>query len=310
VLTLFLNKINRYLFISLFQKQFFSTNIQRVIIFKKTQEITDWLRSKAKNYKSVGFVPTMGALHEGHLSLIEFSKIDNDLTVCSIFVNPTQFNNTTDFEKYPSTLESDIYLLEKAGCDILFLPQKDEIYPVDFLKKNYTLGYLENILEGKYRPGHFQGVCMVVDRLLDIVPCNTLYLGRKDYQQCLVLQKMAKEFHPNVFIKTCETKRTENGLAMSSRNLRLNETERKTAEVLFKCLSQIKNEATHQSLVLLLKTASDEIVSAGFDIDYLAVTDNALIEITHLTRGEIYVVLVAATINKIRLIDNLIFTAL
>jgi pantoate--beta-alanine ligase len=280
-----------------------------VIIYKKTQEISHWLRIEAKNAKTIGFVPTMGALHEGHLSLIEVSKKENDLTVCSIFVNPTQFNNPSDFEKYPTTLENDIYLLEKAGCDILFIPQKDEIYPDGFLKKNYTLGYLENIFEGKYRPGHFQGVCMVVDRLLDIVSCHTLYLGRKDYQQCLVLQKMTNEFHPNVFIKTCETKRTENGLAMSSRNLRLNETERKTAEVLFKCLSQIKNEANHQSLDLLLKSASDEIVGAGFDIDYLAVTDEALIEITHLTKGEIYVVLVAAMINNIRLIDNLIFTA-
>lgn len=279
-----------------------------MIIIKRAQDICDWLKTETNQVKSVGFVPTMGALHEGHLSLIDISKQENNLTVCSIFVNPTQFNNPSDFEKYPSTLESDIFLLENAGCDVLFLPQQDEIYPDDYQKKSYDLGYLETILEGKYRPGHFQGVCMVVDRLLEIVNCNTLYLGRKDYQQCLVLQKMTEDFHSNVTIKTCETKRTESGLAMSSRNLRLTDKERKTAEVLFKSLSRIKNEATHQHLDKLIKSVSDDITNATFEIDYLAVTDEKLIETTELTKDNTYVGLVAATINNIRLIDNLIFT--
>ena len=280
-----------------------------MIVFKKKKDLTDWLASEPQCAKSLGYVPTMGALHEGHLSLIEVSKTENNLTACSIFVNPTQFNNPADFEKYPSTLEADIFLLEKAGCDILFLPSKDEIYPDDFHKKNYNLGYLENILEGKYRPGHFQGVCMVVDRLLDIVSCKNLYLGKKDYQQCLVLQKMTKEFHPNVCIKTCETKRMETGLAMSSRNLRLNDGERKTAEILFKSLSRIKNEANQESLDVLIKSVSADMVGAGFEIDYITVTDEELVETTELSKGRIYIALVAATLNNIRLIDNLMFTA-
>ena len=280
-----------------------------MIVFKKKKDLTDWLASEPQCAKSLGFVPTMGALHEGHLSLIEVSKRENNLTACSIFVNPTQFNNPADFEKYPFTLEADIFLLERAGCDILFLPSKDEIYPDDFHKKNYNLGYLEKILEGKYRPGHFQGVCMVVDRLLDIVSCKNLYLGKKDYQQCLVLQKMTKEFHPYVCIKTCETKRTETGLAMSSRNLRLNDTERKTAEILFKSLSRIKNEANQESLDVLIKSVSADMVGAGFEIDYITVTDEELVETTELSKGGIYIALVAATLNNIRLIDNLMFTA-
>ena len=162
-----------------------------MILFKTTtplQKVLERLRSKGKK---IGFVPTMGALHDGHLSLIKYCKTQCDIVVCSIFVNPTQFNSKEDFEKYPITIEQDIYLLETNHTDILFLPAVDEIYTNGIQQlQQFNLGYLEEILEGKYRPGHFQGVCNVVCRLLNIVKPDVIFLGRKDYQQYLVLKKM------------------------------------------------------------------------------------------------------------------------
>src|SRR5215217_1370627 len=161
-----------------------------MIIFKQARQLTLHIESLRNNGKTIGFVPTMGALHQGHLSLIEHSKQKSDVTVCSIFINPTQFNNPEDFLKYPVTQEQDILLLANASCDILFLPQKEEIYQPGFEPKHYELGYLETILEGLHRPGHFQGVCQVVDILLNIVQPHFLFLGQKDYQQCMVISTL------------------------------------------------------------------------------------------------------------------------
>jgi len=162
-----------------------------MIILKKSQELQQQLNDYREKGESVGFVPTMGALHDGHLSLLKSSKAENTVTVCSIFVNPAQFNDSSDFAKYPSTLDQDIYKLETAGCDILFLPSVEEIYPAGISeRKEYDLGYLNTILEGKFRPGHFQGVCMAVERLLEIVLPNNLYLGQKDFQQCMIIIRL------------------------------------------------------------------------------------------------------------------------
>ncbi|HNF39216.1 MAG TPA: pantoate--beta-alanine ligase, partial [Chitinophagaceae bacterium] len=155
-----------------------------MVLFKKSEDLSKWIETQrrltpSEQFFSMGFVPTMGALHQGHISLIEASKAENDLTVCSIFVNPTQFNDTKDFEKYPATIETDIEKLEAAGCDVLFLPAVSEIYPQGTqLLKHYNLGFLETVLDGKFRPGHFQGVCQVVERLLQIVKPTQLYLGQ------------------------------------------------------------------------------------------------------------------------------------
>src|SRR6476620_9509378 len=154
-----------------------------MILFKKAAQLSGYLRKQKTNGLSIGFVPTMGALHSGHLSLIAASKKEQSITVCSIFVNPTQFNNPDDFKHYPVRIEEDIEQLLKSDCDILFLPSAEEIYPVGYAAKHYDLGLLETILEGHYRPGHFQGVCQVVDRLLEIIEPTSLYLGQKDYQQ-------------------------------------------------------------------------------------------------------------------------------
>ncbi|HKB42998.1 MAG TPA: pantoate--beta-alanine ligase, partial [Chitinophagaceae bacterium] len=162
-----------------------------MILFKKKAGLRNWLNARQKKGYKINFVPTMGALHAGHISLIELSKQSNAISLCSIFVNPTQFNDRRDFEKYPATLENDIYLLEKGECDILFLPSVKEIYPDEASQKiHYDIGYLETVLEGKYRPGHFQGVCMVMHRLLEIVKPNRLYLGQKDFQQLMVIKRL------------------------------------------------------------------------------------------------------------------------
>jgi len=277
-----------------------------MIIFKKAAELSSFIDNQRVMNKKVGFVPTMGALHAGHLSLIKQSKSDNDITVCSIFVNPTQFNNPEDFKKYPITIDDDIKLLEEASCDILFLPSPYEIYPVDFKKKLYPLGFLEQVLEGKHRPGHFQGVCMVVERLLNIVHCDNLYLGKKDYQQCMVLKKLIEITHLKVNIIIAETIREKNGLAMSSRNQRLTAAEKEKSLSIYKSLNHIKNNLKPGSLNPIIQESKSMLTKSDFIIDYLEITDSNLNEVSNWDGKTPLVALVAATINSIRLIDNMI----
>src|SRR6188474_765813 len=162
-----------------------------MIILKKPNQLHDFLERRRNERKKIGFTPTMGALHAGHVSLVNAAKKQNDLVVCSIFVNPTQFNDPEDFRKYPVSIEKDMLMLEGAGCDVLFLPLIQDIYPSGTKNlKHYELGFLETVLEGKFRPGHFQGVCQIMHRLLEIVLPDNLYLGQKDYQQCLIIKKL------------------------------------------------------------------------------------------------------------------------
>ena len=279
-----------------------------MIIFKKAADITHYLSAQKAKGKSTGFVPTMGALHKGHLSLIEKAGDETALVVCSIFVNPTQFNNPKDFEKYPVTLEQDIYLLEKAGCGVLFLPSVEEIYPAG-LKSNvqFDLGYLEEIMEGKFRPGHFQGVCQVMYRLLQIVQPNKLYLGQKDLQQCMVIKKMGMVNYPSVEIIINPTQREPDGLAMSSRNLRLDKNERQQAPEIFKAMQIVKKDILPGEVANLKHAASQKLTEAGFKVDYVEIADaNTLRIITNWDGKENIVVLVAAFLNEVRLIDNLL----
>lgn len=189
--------------------------------------------------KSIGFVPTMGALHEGHLSLIQNSNQKADITICSIFVNPAQFNQQADFDHYPKTVDDDIQLLKQSNCTILFLPSVEEVYPNGYKSTTtYNLGFIENILEGKYRPGHFQGVCLVIERLLRIISSDYLFLGQKDYQQCMVIEQLLNliQLVKKPTIAVLPTLREQTGLAMSSRNRRLNLDERKSAAHMYKAL--------------------------------------------------------------------------
>ena len=281
-----------------------------MILFKKASELSEYLDAQRKNGRTLGFCPTMGALHAGHISLIESSKKSNDLTVASIFVNPAQFNNTQDFEKYPVTIEHDIEMLEDAACDILFIPTVKEIYPDGYANlKNYELGFIETVLEGKFRPGHYQGVCMIMERLLKIVLPQNLFLGQKDYQQCMVIKKLIQlvAMDKRIKINICPTLREKDGLAMSSRNLRLNPEERKKAASIFKALSFINTNFEEGKIEELKQNAVSILKENGFTVDYVEIADaSSLQEIKIRSGKQKSVALVAAFLNEVRLIDNLI----
>ena len=278
-----------------------------MIIFKKTYDISAFILRKKKENQRIGFVPTMGALHTGHISLIEESKKENDLTVVSIFVNPTQFNNPADFEKYPKTIEDDINRLEAASCDVLFLPDTEEVYPDPTFKPLYDIGELEIILEGKYRPGHFQGVCQVVHRLLDIVSPHNLYLGQKDFQQCLVIKRMIEDNAIPVNVHIVETMREADGLAMSSRNLRLSNKQRGVANTIYEVLQWVKDEVKPGELMLTKVQGSVYLTKHNFKVDYLEIVHPEDLSIMYSWDGKKnYVILTAAYLGEIRLIDNLL----
>lgn len=282
-----------------------------MILFKSIKDLQKWLESQRSSGRQIGFVPTMGALHPGHISLINASRQDNPVTVCSIFVNPTQFNDPADFEKYPITLDKDIRLLEEAGCSVLFLPSVTEIYPDGpKARMHYDLGYLETRLEGFYRPGHFQGVCMVVHRLLDIVQPNHLYLGQKDYQQCMVITRLVELTGiKNVEVKVCPTLREADGLAMSSRNMRLSAADRQTATAIYRCLLYIKENLAAGDLSLLMQAACGQLEAAGFRVDYVDIADaHTLAPVSQWDGQQPLVALVAAFLNEVRLIDNMLLT--
>jgi pantoate--beta-alanine ligase len=281
-----------------------------MILVKKVSDLKDLLQHEKSKSSQTGFVPTMGALHDGHLSLLSRSVKENQKSVCSIFINPTQFNDVKDFEKYPVTLERDIPLLEKNGCDILFLPSVKEIYPDGLTSAvHYNLGFLETILEGKYRPGHFQGVCQVMHRLLDIVRPDNLYMGRKDYQQCMVVNRLIELSGFDTKLHLCPTLREADGLAMSSRNLRLQPDDRQKASTLFHALSYLKAQLKPGSLEMIRKNAMAMLDEKGFKTDYLAIADANTLEPTdHWDGSQNLVALVAAVINDVRLIDNMLIT--
>ncbi|MBX3257747.1 MAG: pantoate--beta-alanine ligase [Chitinophagaceae bacterium] len=283
-----------------------------MFIIKLAKDVHQYLQNRRLQGHMVGFVPTMGALHNGHLSLIEASRKANGITVCSIFVNPTQFNDSEDFQKYPVTLENDICQLEKAGCDVLFLPSVNEIYPRGPERKNlsYDLGYLETVLEGQYRPGHFQGVCQVMDRLMHIVEPHNLYLGQKDYQQCMVIKKLLLLIGSHAHINICPTFRQPDGLAMSSRNMRLNEEERKLATGLYECLTFISKNIQPGPLNAVLKDARTVLESKKLLPDYIEIADAGTLRLLDNWDGQTKIVaLIAAFMGKIRLIDNMVLPA-
>lgn len=283
-----------------------------MVLYREKQALRQHIYSRKKAGQTIGFVPTMGALHSGHLSLIEQSRKDNSITICSIFVNPTQFNDPNDFLKYPITIETDIAQLAEAGCDILFLPSSVEIYgatPPLPGSEHYDLGYLETVLEGSHRPGHFQGVCMVVRRLLEITDPNRLYLGQKDYQQCMVLTRLVELMgrKDGLSIRICPTLREEDGLAMSSRNMRLNPESRKVAPTIFQTLDYIRQHLAPGDLQALKNAGIIRLEAAGFRVDYLEIADADSLQLVSGWDGSRKLVaLVAAFTGEVRLIDNLL----
>lgn len=281
-----------------------------MIIFKNAVQLSDFLLQKKKKQKQVGFVPTMGALHQGHIALLNRSVECNDLTVCSIFVNPAQFNDPDDFHKYPVTIEQDIYLLESSGCNVLFLPSASEIYPDGILNlEKYDLGFLETVLEGKYRPGHFQGVCQVVHRLLDIVLPHTLYLGQKDYQQNLVIKKLLEliSLDKKIKVEFLPTVREPDGLAMSSRNKRLSKDARLIVPVISKSLRLIAENIKPGKTGALIQMAVSQLEAATLKTDYIVLANADTLEsLTDWDGKQKVVVLAAAYSEGVRLIDNIL----
>lgn len=280
-----------------------------MIVFKEAATATKYLEQLRHDGRRIGFAPTMGALHAGHISLIERSKQSCDITVCSIFVNPTQFNDPKDFEKYPVTLSNDILLLENASCDILFLPSVHEIYPNGTeAAHHYDLGQIEYLLEGKYRPGHFQGVCQVVHRLLSIVQPDELFMGQKDYQQCLVIKRLVQLLELPVEVITSTTFREASGLAMSSRNLRLNEPEKHEAAAIAAMLQYIKENYKKAPFSRLREYATAQLLASGFTaVDYVSIANaDTLQDEDTLKPGQKLVALIAAFIGEVRLIDNMV----
>jgi len=281
-----------------------------MILLKKAADLHNWLEIQQKKGKMIGFVPTMGALHAGHISLIEASQKSNSITVCSLFINPAQFNDPSDFDKYPTTVEKDIYQLEAIDCDVLFLPSVKEIYPdATSTKTKYDLGYLDTILEGKYRPGHFQGVCKAVHRLLEIVKPDRLYLGQKDYQQCMVIKKLIGLIGMSGVIEVVisPTLREADGLAMSSRNLRLLKNERRKATAIFRSLNMIKQNFQKENFSALKNKAELLLAENSFTTDYIEIADAGNLQLVDNRDGkQKLVALIAASLNEVRLIDNML----
>jgi pantoate--beta-alanine ligase len=279
-----------------------------MIIYKEGKKLENHLNSLEFENK-IGFVPTMGAIHKGHISLIEKAKSENKIVVSSIFVNPTQFNDQKDFINYPKTIENDILLLTKAGCDVLFLPTVETMYPLGIeILEHFELGYLDTILEGKHRPGHFQGVCNIVFRLLSIIKPQKLYLGKKDYQQCLVIKEMISLKNLQVSTIICETVREIDGLAMSSRNLRLSKDARIKSSNLYKMLQFCKDSLCQGEIECQLSFPIEQLKLNDFSFDYFEIVNaNSLKPITYWDGKEPIMIIVAVFLDGIRLIDNLVF---
>ncbi len=255
---------------------------------------------------TVGFVPTMGALHAGHVSLVETAKTANDIVVASIFVNPTQFNDPKDLSNYPRTIEADKLLLEHAGCDILFLPSVEEMYPTPELL-DMDFGMLENVMEGAFRPGHFRGMATVVSKFFNMVNPDTAYFGEKDFQQLAIIREMNRRQLNGIEIVGCETLREANGLAMSSRNIHLTDEERSKSGIIYKALQQAVAIFPEKGAVFtsnLVKQMIEEVDS--FKVQYLEFVDSISLQpIEQRHPGKEERVCVAVLTSKTRLIDNI-----
>ena len=263
---------------------------------------------RGKN-KTVGFVPTMGALHEGHISLIDLAKIENHVAVCSIFVNPTQFNDPKDLERYPRPLEEDEKLLKKANCDILFIPSVQEMYPRgDYSTLQEDFGMLDKVMEGKSRPGHFAGMITIVSKLLNAVKPNVAYFGSKDFQQLTLVKYFVKKHNIPVTIRGCDIIREEDGLAMSSRNRLLSPEERKYAVLIPETMKQVKEMWETKSVAELVQFVQDTFSQDGhLRLDYFEIVNlNTLQPLT--SKNEPTIACIAAYDGQIRLIDNIVLS--
>ncbi len=277
-------------------------------IFNTKSELKAYLEKVKFPHTKIALVPTMGALHDGHLSLINQAQQHADIVVCSIFVNPTQFNDPKDLEKYPRPIEQDIALLQTANCDILFLPTVEEMYPPNEEKWLIDLGRLDQIWEGEKRPGHFQGVTQIVYKLFQLVEPHIACFGQKDFQQVMVIQKMIEIKELAVQLIICPIIRDDNGLALSSRNVRLSANGKQKALVLSKSLNYVREQFNFQSLPVLKANALQIIAQEGdVDVEYFAICETrTLEEIQERDSTKQYVAHIVAWVDGVRLIDNML----
>jgi len=277
-------------------------------IFDNQSDLTAHLHRIATTGTTLGFVPTMGALHQGHLSLLEKSNKNNTFSVISIFVNPTQFNNAEDLAKYPRTLEKDIEKIRTVSDKILiFAPSVKDIYDAKTVSQQFDFDGLENMMEGRFRPGHFNGVGTIVKRLFEIVKPSNAYFGEKDFQQLQIVRKMVEKHNIPVNIIGCPIFREANGLAMSSRNERLNTAERSEAAVIYKTLRSVKTKFTNESAKQITEWVSSVFQNTpGFELEYFEIADEATLQPTdYRAIDRKYRAFIAVFVNKIRLIDTI-----
>ena len=276
-------------------------------ILKSRQELSDYTFKIKENGQKIGFAPTMGALHEGHLSLYEKARKENDIIISSIFVNPTQFNNPEDLEKYPRTIEKDIELLQQTqNVDAVYIPQIEDIYSNGLERKNYDFEGLENEMEGKFRPGHFDGVGTVVEELFRQVQPNNAYFGEKDFQQLMIIKKLVEKLSLPINIIGIPIYREKNGLAMSSRNMRLTPEQRESAKIIFETLIKVKGLFHQQTLDEIHQFVENTFKNSDFELEYFIIAnENTLREISEIKSNETYRAFIVVVIDGVRLIDNI-----
>ncbi len=276
-------------------------------IYKTKSALKEYLASLKKADKSIGFVPTMGALHQGHLSLIKKSKQHNAITVVSIFVNPTQFDNQEDLVNYPKTIDQDIALLETVNCEVLFLPSVAEIYDEKIIAENFNFDGLEHQMEGKFRDGHFDGVGTIVKSLFEIVTPNTAYFGKKDFQQLQIIKKLVKKHKIPVKVKGCAIFREEDGLAMSSRNSRLSEEYREVAPFIYRTLKKAKKKFGIKSADKVTKWVVKKFKKHPLlRLEYFTIASEETLKTVKIkVENEKYRAFIAVFAGDIRLIDNI-----
>ena len=276
-------------------------------ILKTINELISLVNELKADNKTIGFVPTMGALHEGHLTLVRQCVAENEVCIVSVFVNPTQFNNKADLEKYPRNVEKDAQLLEEAGCAYVFAPSAEEMYSTDELEKTFEFdfGGMDRLMEGKFRPGHFNGVVQVVSKLFKLVQPDKAYFGKKDFQQLAIIHRMVRLMHFQVEIIDCPIVREASGLAMSSRNERLSAAERDTAANIYRILNESRNLTDKMSPGELTQWVTDEVNNAGgLSVEYFDIADReTLITIDRWQPESIGCI--AVFCGEVRLIDNI-----
>ncbi len=278
-----------------------------MLVINKIEEVKVVVNEWRQKGLSIGFVPTMGALHQGHLTLVKQAVKENDKVIVSVFVNPVQFNNPRDLETYPRTLDADVAMLQEVDCDMVFAPTAKEMYPTaESTSANYDLGGLDEVMEGAYRPGHFQGVVLVVDKLLRITQPYKAYFGKKDYQQLVIIKHMVATLGLPIQIVPVPIVREADGLAMSSRNRRLTEVQRQVAPTIFKSLEWIKTHCQAKTVTELEQAAVKQLETAGFKVDYVSIVDRLSLQTLSPEQKPVHaVVCVAAYLGEVRLIDNM-----